>query len=333
MLHLATQLPSTVTSMEVHVQGTDMDPSQYDPRDWTQVLRTQANHRETRKATQGSNADPAIQETQSQSRETQETATTPAVHRSSTQLCALRTAAQKVKQLPALPPDEYTVAFCSQGGLDLTMLQPCYFLTVLMQATALSDPSMLTLRIHPVNNTCIVSAANQDDVLELVQLQHIIYYQLEYAMAAHIALPDGSVRGVITNAYWKESPQELLAHLIARKPNDARRMGLTHSILITFGQAIVPRKIVYGGGLHLVRTLTPRVKTCSNCQTIGHRMDVCIQLRTRKCPRCGESHPKEPTPTCTPVCIIFQGLHLSRTWECKHCHLHRTTKPTSKREA
>ncbi|KAL3204320.1 hypothetical protein MRX96_041246 [Rhipicephalus microplus] len=39
--------------MEVRVQGTDMDPSQYDPRDWTQVLRAQANLRETRNASHG----------------------------------------------------------------------------------------------------------------------------------------------------------------------------------------------------------------------------------------------------------------------------------------
>ncbi|KAL3227627.1 hypothetical protein MRX96_024050 [Rhipicephalus microplus] len=50
-------------------------------------------------------------------------------------------------------------------------------------------------------------------------------------------------------------------------------MGLTRSILITFGQATVPRKIVYGGGLHLCTPYTPRVETCSNCRTIGHRTD------------------------------------------------------------
>ncbi|KAH8038483.1 hypothetical protein HPB51_001656 [Rhipicephalus microplus] len=184
--------------MEVRVQGTDIDPSQYDPRDWTQVLRAQANLRETRNATH--------------------------------------------------------VVFRSQGGLDLTTLQPRYLLTALMQAAALTDPSTLTLRIHPVNNTCTVSAVNEKDALKLVQLQHITYDKHEYAMTAYIAPPDGSVRGV-TNAYWKESPQELLADLISRNPHetilDARRMGLTRSILITFGQATVPRKIVYGGGLHL----------------------------------------------------------------------------------
>ncbi|KAL3208049.1 hypothetical protein MRX96_039311 [Rhipicephalus microplus] len=59
--------------MEVRVQGTDMDPSQCDPRDWTQVLRAQANLRETRNATHGTNADPSVRETLSQSRETPQT--------------------------------------------------------------------------------------------------------------------------------------------------------------------------------------------------------------------------------------------------------------------
>ncbi|KAH7983163.1 hypothetical protein HPB52_009699 [Rhipicephalus sanguineus] len=287
----------------VQVQGTDMDPSHYDPRDWTQVLRAQAKLRETRNATHGTNADPSVRETPSQSREPPQTATTPGLHSSSTQLRVLHTTAQKIKQLPPLPPDGYKVVFRSQGGLDFTTLQPRYLLTALMQAAALTDPSTLTLRIHPINNTCTVSAVNQEGVLKLVQLQHITYDQHEYAMMAYIAPPDGSVRGVITNAYWKESPQELLADLISPNPHetilDARRMGLTPSILITFGQATVPPKIVYGGGLHLCTPYTPRVETCSNCRAIGHRTDA------RICPG---------------------------TQECKHRHLPKVTRPTSPRE-
>lgn len=181
--------------MEVRVQGTDMDPSQYDPRDWTQVLRAQANLRETRNATHGTNADPSVRETPSQSRETPQTATTPGLQSSSTQLRVLHTTAQKIKQLPPLPLDGFKVVFRSQGGLDLTTLQPRYLLTALMQAAALTDPSTLTLRIHPVNNTCTVSAVNEKDALKLVQLQHITYDKHEYAMTAYIAPPDGSVKG------------------------------------------------------------------------------------------------------------------------------------------
>ncbi|KAL3227628.1 hypothetical protein MRX96_024051 [Rhipicephalus microplus] len=189
--------------MEVRVQGTDMDPSQYDPRDWTQVLRAQANLRETRNASHGTNADPSVRETPSQSRETPQTATTPGLQSSSTQLRVLHTTAQKIKQLPPLPPDGFKVVFCSQGGLDLMTLQPRYLLTALMQAAALTNPSTLTLRIYPVNNTFTVSVVNEKDALKLVQLQHITYDKHEYAMTAYIAPPDGSVRGVITNAYWK----------------------------------------------------------------------------------------------------------------------------------
>ncbi|KAL3189905.1 hypothetical protein MRX96_020247 [Rhipicephalus microplus] len=219
--------------MEVRVQGTDKDPSQYDPRDWTQVLRVQANLRETRNASHGTNADPSVRETPSQSRETPQTATTPGLRSSSTQQRVLHTTAQKIKQLPPLPPDGFKVVFRSQGGLDLTTLQPRYLLTALMQAAALTDPSTLTLRIHPVNNTCTVSAVNEKDALKLVRLQHITYDKHEYAMTAYIAPPDGSVRGVITNAYWKESPQELLADLISRNPprNYTRRStNGTHAI-------------------------------------------------------------------------------------------------------
>ncbi|KAL3211209.1 hypothetical protein MRX96_052078, partial [Rhipicephalus microplus] len=108
---------------------------------------------------------------------------------SSTQLRVLHTTAQKIKQLPPLPPDGFKVVFRSQGGFDLTTLQPRYLLTALIQAAALTDPSALTLRIHPVNNTCTVSAVNEKDALKLVQLQHITYDKHEYAMTAYMALP------------------------------------------------------------------------------------------------------------------------------------------------
>ncbi|KAH8024033.1 hypothetical protein HPB51_020791 [Rhipicephalus microplus] len=230
-----------------------MDPSQYDPRDWTQVLRVHANLRETRNASHGTNADPSVRETPSQSRETPQTATTPGLQSSSTQLRVLHTTAQKIKQLPPLPPDGFKVVFRSQGGLDLTTLQPRYLLTALMQAAALTDTSTLTLRIHLLNNTCTVSAVNEKDALKLVQLQHITYDKHE-------------------------------------------------------------------------------VETCSNCRTIGHRTDVCIQPRTHRCPRCGQLHPKEANSTCTPVCIICEGPHLSGTRECKHRHLPKVTRPKSPRE-
>ncbi|KAL3205065.1 hypothetical protein MRX96_011380 [Rhipicephalus microplus] len=153
--------------MEIRVQGTNMDPSQYDPRDWTQVLRAQANLRETRNATHE---------------------LFDAAARSPYNL-------PKIKQLPPLPLDGFKVVFRSQGGLDLTTLQPRYLLTALMQAVALTDPSTLTLRIHPVNNTCTVSAVNEKDALKLVQLQHITYDKHEYAMTAYIAPPQWLSQG------------------------------------------------------------------------------------------------------------------------------------------
>ncbi|KAL3196539.1 hypothetical protein MRX96_053965 [Rhipicephalus microplus] len=122
-----------------------MDPSQYDPRDWTQVLRAQANLRETRNATHGTNADRSVRETPSKSRETLQTATTPGLQSSSTQLRVLHTTAQRSSNYRPLPLDGFKVVFRSKGGLDLTTLQPRYLLTALMQAAALTDPSTLTL--------------------------------------------------------------------------------------------------------------------------------------------------------------------------------------------
>ncbi|KAH8023161.1 hypothetical protein HPB51_011275 [Rhipicephalus microplus] len=164
-----------------------IEADQYDPRNCTQVLRAQAHLQETRKTTHCTNADPSVRETPSQSRETLEAARAPALQSSSPQLRVLHATAQKIKQLPPLPPDGYEVEFHFQGGLDLTTLQPRSLIAALMQAAELTDPSTLTVRIHPINNTCTNCAANQVDALKLVQLHQITYEQHEYAMTAFIA--------------------------------------------------------------------------------------------------------------------------------------------------
>ncbi|KAL3196636.1 hypothetical protein MRX96_015406 [Rhipicephalus microplus] len=136
--------------------------------------------------THGMNTDPSVRETPSELRETPETTRAPALQSSSPQLRVLCTTAQMMKQLPPLPSDGYKVVFCPQGGLDLTTLQPRYHLTTFMQAAVLTDQSTLTLRINGDNKICTVSAVNQEDTPELVQLHQITYKQHEYAMMAYI---------------------------------------------------------------------------------------------------------------------------------------------------
>ncbi|KAH8028528.1 hypothetical protein HPB51_017654 [Rhipicephalus microplus] len=103
-------------------------------------------------------------------------------------------------------------------------------------------------------------------------------------------------------------------------------MGLTSSIIITFGQATVPRRIVYGGGLHLCTPSSPRVETFSNCRIIGHCTDVCIQPRSQKRPRCSQLHQKEANPKCTSVCIILRRAAFVGCRECEHRHLPKVTR-------
>ncbi|KAL1429321.1 hypothetical protein MTO96_016369 [Rhipicephalus appendiculatus] len=146
--------------MEVQVDGTDMDPSQYDPRDWTQVLRAQANLRETRKVTHGTNADPSVRATPSQLRETPESAGTPALLSSSTQLRVLRTTAQKIKQLPPLPPDGYKVVFRSQGGLDLKTLQPRD------DAEGSQQQQKIVLGFRNLDSTCFATPLDDEGLFE-----------------------------------------------------------------------------------------------------------------------------------------------------------------------
>ncbi|KAH6919715.1 hypothetical protein HPB50_029296 [Hyalomma asiaticum] len=72
-----------------------------------------------------------------------------------------------------------------------------------MQAAALTETPTLQLRIHPVNNTCTVSVANQDDAPQASATTEDHLRRTTVAMTAYIAPPDGSVRGVIANVTGK----------------------------------------------------------------------------------------------------------------------------------
>ncbi|CAN8033155.1 unnamed protein product [Ixodes persulcatus] len=104
---------------------------------------------------------------------------------------------------------------------------------------------------------------------------------------------------------------------------DARRLGQSKSIQITFQGTKIPSQIYYWGSIFRVHPYRPRVETCFNCRNVGHRADVCFKPKACLSRRCGENHPAPPEgelPTCKPVyavCIVCHGAHKTGSCNCK----------------
>ncbi|KAH7960510.1 hypothetical protein HPB49_020703 [Dermacentor silvarum] len=173
----------------------------------------------------------------------------PTYHAQQQQLCLTHAVTLRSKQLASLPPDTLRVVFRPRGGLALNgaMVQP------LMQALQVTAADQVLgefhLRIHPTNNTFTVATSHESTALHLVQLKEVLLQETSYPVAACIAPPPAAARGVISQAYWAETPQQMLRDLQTRIPEAdiiaARRMGRTLSILITFSHGPVPHTICY----------------------------------------------------------------------------------------
>ncbi|KAL3226748.1 hypothetical protein MRX96_048911 [Rhipicephalus microplus] len=89
-----------------------------------------------------------------------------------------------------------------------------------LQVTAAGrDLEELHLRIHPKNKPFTVATCHETTALHLVQLKELVLRKTSYPVAAYIASPPAAVRGVISQAYWEETPMQMVKHFQTRNPD------------------------------------------------------------------------------------------------------------------
>ncbi|KAH8036300.1 hypothetical protein MRX96_031631 [Rhipicephalus microplus] len=238
---------------------------------------------------------------------------------------------KRSKQLPPLPPNAIRVVVRPRGQLRLLDVPTPRLMKAVQAALQTTLPDDFCLRIHPTNNTFTAATTHSAAAELLKTLTSLTIGGHAYPCMAYVAPPPGATRGVISNAFDDETPTQLYEDLVKRNPEysilAARRMGKTHSILITFDANEVPHSIKYMGAIHRCTPYRGSPDACTNCRLPGHRHDVCPSPKTNLCPRCGSQHsPQEPP--CTPRCILCEGPHLTGTGSCKGRNLHQPRKTT-----
>ncbi|KAL1481024.1 hypothetical protein MTO96_050539 [Rhipicephalus appendiculatus] len=142
----------------------------------------------------------------------------------------------------------------------------------------------------------------------------------------YVPAPDDSIRGVIYKAYTDESDEYLQAELTKKNSDipivNARRLGSSRHLVITFAGHTLPATIRFRCFTLEVHPFRERPEACFNCRKLGHRTDVCPLPGPGipKCRRCGGEHLPPPLgekPTCTPQCVVCLGEHPTGSRSCK----------------
>ncbi|KAH8019484.1 hypothetical protein MRX96_019623 [Rhipicephalus microplus] len=178
--------------MDVQTEGEDSDPA-HEHSDWTPIIRAYK-----------ADAAPASFK--------------PSCH-AQQELRVAQVVALRCEQLPLLPSSTIRVVFRPRGGLALNgaMAQP--LMQALQVTAAGTDLGELHLRIHPMNNTFPATTCYEITALHLVQLKELVLQKTCYPVAAYTAPPHAAVRGVISQAYWEETPEQMLKDLQTRNPD------------------------------------------------------------------------------------------------------------------
>ncbi|KAH7946970.1 hypothetical protein HPB52_006450 [Rhipicephalus sanguineus] len=136
-------------------------------------------------------------------------------------------------------------------------------------------------------------------------------------VATYVTAPDDSIRGVVYKAYTDEIDHDLQAELMKKNPDipivNARRLGSSRHLVITFAGHKLPATIRFRCFTLEVHPFRERPEACFNCRKLGHRTDVCPLPGPGipKCRRCGGEHPPPPLGEqlmCT-QCVVCLGEH------------------------
>ncbi|KAH7938368.1 hypothetical protein HPB49_022879 [Dermacentor silvarum] len=237
---------------------------------------------------------------------------------------------QRSKQLPPSPPNAIRVVVRPRGELRLLDVPTPRLTKAVQTQLRISLPDDFCLHTHPTNNTFTMATTHLPTAETLKTLTSLAIGDQTYPCTAYVAPPPGATKGVITNAYDDETPTQLYQD--RRNPEytilAARRMGKTHSILITFDANSVPHSIKYMRAIHRCTLYRGSPDAFTNCRQPGHRHDVCPSPKTNISPRCGTQHSQQHLPS-TPKCILCEGPHLTGTGSCKGRNLHQPRKQPS----
>ncbi|KAH7981646.1 hypothetical protein HPB52_000421 [Rhipicephalus sanguineus] len=226
----------------------------------------------------------------------------------------------KRKPLPKLPPADYKVIIRPQTAASLLHHGATELFKAVCAAAQVNPTEVVAedqLRLHPTNNTALISTPSLDRAGRCIKLQVVKIGQQEIQVFAYAPAPENSTKGILYHACSDEDDAAILNELRARNKGidivGARHLGKSRHIVTIFAGADRPPYVRYWGATYVVYPFRDRIEACYNCRKVGHRTDVCPQQRQARCKRCGDETHATPEwgtkPTCLARCIVCKGGH------------------------
>ncbi|KAH7941304.1 hypothetical protein HPB49_011914 [Dermacentor silvarum] len=196
--------------------------------------------------------------------------------------------------LPKLPKTDLKIIFQPGGGLCVRQCNGGVLLPLVCAAACIDYNTARQqdkLRLNPFNNSFTISTPAEVRAKRYVAVDSLQLGTLKYPLRAYVATPDDAVRGIVYNALYNQTEEEIIQDLQAMNKSsqytitDARHLGKTKSILITFiNVQALPKQLNFHGTLYVCHPFKAKVEACHNCWRVGHRVDVCPHPKSNRCP-------------------------------------------------
>lgn len=169
-------------------------------------------------------------------------------------------------------------------------------------------------------NYLLISTPSEDRATRYAEIKFLVLRGQRYEIAAHVSAPANTTAGVIFNVPEDDSPEQVLDSIFSYNPGlpilDAKRLNTSNMVQILFDGHRVPFWVRYRAATYRCKPFRRKTEACAVCWQVGHRQDVCPNIRTPpRCSSCGATNPAENHP-CTPRCIVCEGPHVTGSADC-----------------
>ncbi|KAL1474166.1 hypothetical protein MTO96_038182 [Rhipicephalus appendiculatus] len=227
-------------------------------------------------------------------------------------------------RLPRLPKDQIRVIIRPRGGLDVARVDLVLLARAVNMAAKITDDQAREDTICPnrMQNIIVISTPHQSNAAAYVKVQKLHTNQGAFEVAAYVAAPDNTCKGVIKNvdlSFDDATLKRLIVH--DRNPTaiEARRIKKTKVVAILFDGLRVPSTVMCGNAMVPCSLYKRQVDVCRTCGGVGHRANVCryTNAANQKCHNCGETLQEDAEHQCEPKCKLCSGDHPTGDRECK----------------
>lgn len=224
-------------------------------------------------------------------------------------------------RLPRLPKGQVRVIIRPRDGIDVKKMSLYAVMRALTTAAGITAEASKQdlLCPNPMQNIYVLTTPAVQNAEAYAKVHQIILGTKQHAIAAYVAAPEDTCKGVVRNIDAHLTDIQLKELFVTeRNPSvlEVKRIKNSTTVVLLFEGMKVPNYVVFGMCLVRCSLYKRQVDVCYSCGKPGHRADVCINPNRNNCRGCGAENPGEEHQ-CKPKCGLCGGDHVTGDKSCK----------------